>query len=158
MTLKQLKYRVHQYLDAIWLLSDRKVKARTLMYKWLATQMNIPEYKCHVRFFNRDQCKEAIKILQPKYIQIIGHDLDYKPEEAAREELNKYMEHIPTTVHLVNTIELQLHLSNSNIIYDSRPKIEDLNLFKQQLKTEVDNITYKKLETFIENYLKFYNK
>ena len=68
------------------------------------------------------------------------------------------MEHTPTTVHLVNTIELQSHLSNSNIIYDSRPKIEDLNLFKQQLKTEVDNITYKKLEAFIENYLKFYNK
>lgn len=44
------------------------------------------------------------------------------------------------------------------VMYDNRPKIEDLNLFKRQLRDEVDDDTYKKLEDFIENYLKFYNR
>ena len=160
MTLKQLKNRTHQYLDGIWILSNRKGKARTSMYKWLALQMNIPESKCHIRYFNKKQCIKAIKILKPKYIQIVGHDLDYDPDQIIKEELKKYMEHSPDIIHLANTIELQLFLDNSdiNIIYDNRPKIEDLDLFKRQLRDEVDEATYNKLESFIENYLKFYNK
>ena len=135
MTLKQLKNRVHQYLDAIWMMSNRKGKARTSMYKWLAVQMN-------------------------KYIQLMGHDLDYNPDDIIKEELKKYMEQSPDTIHLVNTWELKsfLEFTDMYIMYDNRPKIEDLNLFKRQLRDEVDDDTYKKLEDFIENYLKFYNK
>ncbi len=48
------------------------------MYKWLAAQMNLPSEITHVSMFNRDQCKEAIKILRPKYIQLFGHDLSLK--------------------------------------------------------------------------------
>lgn len=160
MTLKQLKNRVHQYLDAIWMMSNRKGKARTSMYKWLAVQMNIPESKCHVRFFNKKQCEEAIRILRPKYIQLIGHDLDYNSDQIIKEELKKYMEQSPDTIHLANTWELKsfLEFTDMYIMYDNRPKIEDLNLFKRQLRDEVDDDTYKKLEDFIENYLKFYNR
>lgn len=160
MTLKQLKNRVHQYLDAIWMMSNRKGKARTSMYKWLAVQMNIPESKCHVRFFNKKQCEEAIRILRPKYIQLIGHDLDYNSDQIIKKELKKYMEQSPDTIHLANTWELNsfLEFTDMYIMYDNRPKIEDLNLFKRQLRDEVDDDTYKKLEDFIENYLKFYNR
>lgn len=160
MTLKQLKNRVHQYLDAIWMMSNRKGKARTSMYKWLAVQMNIPESKCHVRYFNKEQCNKAIKILRPKYIQLMGHDLDYNPDDIIKEELKKYMEQSPDTIHLVNTWELNsfLEFTDMYVMYDNRPKIEDLNLFKRQLRDEVDDDTYKKLEDFIENYLKFYNR
>ena len=51
------------------------------MYKWLAAQMNLPSEITHVSMFNRDQCKQAIKILRPKYIQLFGHDLFYKRKE-----------------------------------------------------------------------------
>ena len=154
MTLKQLKNRVHQYLDGIWILSERRGKARTLMYKWLATQMNIPKYQCHVKYFDRNQCEEAIKILKPIYIQIMGRDLDQK------EDIKEYMSHLPETIHLVDTWELKsfLEFTDMNIMYDNRPKIEDLDLFRRQLRDEVDESTYKKLDDFIENYLKFYNK
>lgn len=160
MTLNQLKSRVHQYLDAIWMIGNDKRKARTSMYKWLAIQMSIPESKCHVRYFNKKQCIEAIRILKPRYIQLMGHDLDYDLNNIVKEKLKNYIEQSPDTVHLVNTRELQDFLESTDmyIIYDDRLKIEDLNLFKRQLKNEVDDKTYKKLESFIENYLKFYNK
>lgn len=160
MTLSQLKSRVHQYLDAIWMIGNDKRKARTSMYKWLAIQMSIPESKCHVRYFNKKQCIEAIRILKPRYIQLMGHDLDYDSNNIVKEKLKNYIEQSPDTVHLVNTRELQDFLESTDmyIIYDDRLKIEDLNLFKRQLKNEVDDKTYKKLESFIENYLKFYNK
>ena len=35
------RHTVHRYLDAIWGASSAKKKARTSMYNWLATQMNI---------------------------------------------------------------------------------------------------------------------
>lgn len=160
MTLSQLKSRVHQYLDAIWMIGNDKRKARTSMYKWLAIQMSIPESKCHVRYFNKKQCIEAIRILKPRYIQLMGHDLDYDLNNIVKEKLKNYIEQSPDTVHLVNTKELQDFLESTDmcIIYDDRLKIEDLNLFKRQLKNEVDDKTYKKLESFIENYLKFYNR
>ena len=70
------------------------------------------------------------------------------------------MEQSPDTIHLVNTWELKnfLEFTDMYIMYDNRPKIEDLDLFKRQLRDEVDDDTYKKLEDFIENYLKFYNR
>ena len=87
MTLNQLKSRVHQYLDAIWMIGNDKRKARTSMYKWLAIQMSIPESKCHVRYFNKKQCIEAIRILKPRYIQLMGHDLDYNSNNIVKEKL-----------------------------------------------------------------------
>lgn len=70
------------------------------------------------------------------------------------------MEQSPDTVHLMATQELMNLLETTNITYtlDTRPKIEDLDLFKLRLQTEVDQDTYNKFTTFLDNYLKFYNK
>lgn len=38
----------------------------------------------HVRFLNREQCKKAIKILRPRYIQLFGKDIDYKIRKGKR--------------------------------------------------------------------------
>ena len=67
------RHTVHLYLDAIWMMSCRRRKARSSMYSWLALQMNIPEKDAHVSKFTRAQCREAIKILRPKYIQLFGN-------------------------------------------------------------------------------------
>ena len=75
---KHYRHTVHLYLDSIWPLSSNPNKARTAMYKWLALQMNMDYYKCHVKWFTRDQCRQAIKILRQKQIQLYGKDLVYE--------------------------------------------------------------------------------
>ena len=81
------RHTVHRYLDAIWVLSSHKGKARSSMYRWLAIKMNIKEEEAHVKYFNRAQCKEAIKILRPMYKQLYGKDLDYsKPDKTQKVE------------------------------------------------------------------------
>lgn len=67
-------------------MSSRPGKARTAMYKWLATQLNIDYEKCHVKWFNREQCKQAIKILKAKHIQLYGKDI---PWEEAKKRMEK---------------------------------------------------------------------
>lgn len=67
-------------------MSSRPGKARTAMYKWLATQLNIDYEKCHVKWFNREQCKQAIKILRAKHIQLYGKDI---PWEEAKKRMEK---------------------------------------------------------------------
>lgn len=75
------RYTVHRYLDGIWKVSSRKGKARSTMYSWLSTQMDLPEEETHVAKFTRNQCKQAIKILRPKYIELFGEDLPYRKEK-----------------------------------------------------------------------------
>lgn len=72
------RHTVHRYLDSIWKVSSRRGKARSTMYSWLSTQMDLPEEETHVAKFTRNQCKQAIKILKPKYIELFGKDLSYK--------------------------------------------------------------------------------
>lgn len=72
------RHTVHRYLDAIWILGYHKGKTRTSMYRWLANKMDIPMEEAHVKYFNRNQCRQAIKILRPMYKQLYGKDLDYK--------------------------------------------------------------------------------
>ena len=67
-------------------MSTNKRKARTTMYKWLALQMGIDYHKCHVKWFTRDQCRQAIKILKAKHIQLYGKDLFW---ERAKERMEK---------------------------------------------------------------------
>ena len=43
--------------------------------------MGLAEEETHVSLFTRDQCRQAIKILRPKYIQLYGQDLEYKKKE-----------------------------------------------------------------------------
>lgn len=91
---KHYRHTVHLYLDSIWPISSKPGQARTAMYKWLATQLNIDYYKCHVKWFTRDQCRQAIKILRNKQIQLYGKDLVYerwkeKMDKQEIEELTK---------------------------------------------------------------------
>lgn len=77
-SLKSYKNTVHLYLDGIWKSGMYPSRARTAMYSWLATQMGIPKAEAHISLFNIEQCKQAIKILRPKYIQLMGKDIPYK--------------------------------------------------------------------------------
>lgn len=73
--LQHYRFIVHKYLDAIWLLSSNRRGARNNMYNFLSNKMDIPLEETHVSKFNRTQCKQAIKILRPMYIQLYGKDL-----------------------------------------------------------------------------------
>lgn len=75
------RHTVHRYLDGIWLASCKKRQARTLMYKILSIKMNIDFNETHVKYFNREQCRQAIRILRPMYIQLYGKDIEYKRKE-----------------------------------------------------------------------------
>lgn len=79
--LKHYRHTIHLYLDEIWKLGSNNKKARSAMYHWLSVQMNIPKEQTHASLFNRAQCKQAIKILRNKYIQLYGHDIPYKRKE-----------------------------------------------------------------------------
>ena len=83
---KHYRHTVHLYLDSIWPMSTNPKKARTTMYKWLANQMGMDYYKCHVKWFTRDQSRQAIKILKAKHIQLYGKDLFW---ERAKERMEK---------------------------------------------------------------------
>lgn len=86
--LRHYRYTVHKYLDAIWGIGAHKSKARSTMYKVLSRRMNLPEEETHVKYFNRTQCKEAIKILKPMYIQLYGQDLPWSKNKQKRKETN----------------------------------------------------------------------
>lgn len=83
------RYTVHRYLDSIWKVSSRRGKARSTMYSWLSTQMDLPEEATHVAKFTRNQCKQAIKILRPKYIELFGEDLLYRKENEVKSNIIK---------------------------------------------------------------------
>lgn len=75
------RHTVHRYLDAIWTLGWNKQATRGNMYSILANRMGIPKEECHASKFTRKQCREAIKILRPMYIQLYGKDLEYSKKE-----------------------------------------------------------------------------
>lgn len=77
-SLRSYKNTVHMYLDGIWKNCTYPGKARTVLYKWLATQMGLSKSETHISLFNIEQCKQAIKILRPRYIQLYGKDISYK--------------------------------------------------------------------------------
>lgn len=70
--LKRYKKEVHYYLDIIWLNNSNKSKSRTALYKWLSIQMNINSQDAHVKKFDLEQCKQALRILKSKYKQMYG--------------------------------------------------------------------------------------
>ena len=73
-------------MDAIWQVSSKPKKARTSMYKWLSSKMDIPFKETHVKYFTKEQCKKAIKILKPMYIQLYGKDLPWRKEKDVKME------------------------------------------------------------------------
>ncbi len=82
--LQHYRHTVHLYLDAIWLASSHKRRARSTMYKLLSNRMDLDASITHISMFNRAQCKEAIKILRPMYIQLYGRDLKYKKKKGTK--------------------------------------------------------------------------
>lgn len=82
--LQHYRHTVHLYLDAIWLASSHKRRARSTMYKLLSDRMNLEASITHISMFNRAQCKEAIKILRPMYIQLYGKDLKYRKKKGTK--------------------------------------------------------------------------
>ena len=74
------RHTVHRYLDGIWLMSSKKKSARRTMYKLLSTKMNLDIDDTHIALFTREQCKQAITILRPMYIQLFHHDLIIEEE------------------------------------------------------------------------------
>lgn len=109
--LQHYRHTVHRYLDAIWLVGSSKKKARSTMYKWLSTKMNLDIEDTHVSKFNREQCKQAIKILRPMYMQLYGQDLTYKKKRKEEVKMN-----LQTTC--TQTFETAHILPKTNTKYD----------------------------------------
>ena len=78
------RHTVHRYLDAIWQFSSKKSSARSSMYKVLSQKMNLPIEETHASKFSRTQCKQAIAILRPMYIQLFGEDLPYNKSDKVK--------------------------------------------------------------------------
>ena len=86
--LSHYRHTIHLYLDEIWKVGSNNKKARTAMYNWLSFQMNLPKEQTHAALFNRSQCKQAIKILKNKYIELYGQDIPYKRKEKFNMKIN----------------------------------------------------------------------
>ena len=69
-TLRQLRLKVHQTFDPLWLRKMQqedmpKQAARTAGYQWLASEMGIKAKHCHIAHFNETQCEQVLKLCQP---------------------------------------------------------------------------------------------
>ena len=140
------RHTVHLYLDAIWMMSCRKRKARSSMYNWLALQMNIPEKDAHVSKFTRAQCREAIKILRPRYIQLFGKDLVYERKVKSKMRLQVTGSEIFETAHILpkrseNYDGLYSRTYKLKVIVEG-PQIGDYNMVipQEELKEAILNI------------------
>lgn len=54
----------HDLFDPLWMGKKHKGKRRTAMYKWLTSQMDLPENMSGFGFFTLEQLREAYKILK----------------------------------------------------------------------------------------------
>lgn len=139
------RHTVHRYLDAIWSASSHKKKARSTMYRLLSNKMNLDIDDTHVAKFNREQCKQAIKILRPMYIQLFNKDLDYKRK-------GKPMYYSSTTFSSVvkvkfenktKTTEKHFYLTFTiycrNKSLDEKGMVIDLDLMEVALRKFLDN-------------------
>jgi len=65
--LRSMRKTAHKAFDPIWrrkMERDKMTKAaaRSAAYHWLAGQMEIKKYACHIGNFDLDQCRQAIDI------------------------------------------------------------------------------------------------
>lgn len=155
------RYTVHRYLDGIWKVSSRKGKARSTMYSWLSTQMDLPEEETHVAKFTRNQCKQAIKILKPKYIELFGKDLPYRKENKMVndpiliKELIEKLDIIPEDIIKKSIIETLKEDKSIKIKLRNNILAEELNYFNIENLVEIDNLNNKYILT---NDLEIINK
>lgn len=59
--LRYWKQQTHGIFDPIW--KEGKMK-RNEAYQWLADLLGIQKSRCHVGFFDEEQCKQAIKLVR----------------------------------------------------------------------------------------------
>lgn len=155
------RHTVHRYLDSIWKVSSRRGKARSTMYSWLSTQMDLPEEETHVAKFTRNQCKQAIKILKPKYIELFGKDLSYKKENKMVndpiliKELIEKLDTIPEDIIKKSIIETLKEDGSIKIKLKNNISGEELNYFNIENLVEIDNLNNKYILT---NDLEVINK
>lgn len=155
------RYTVHRYLDSIWRVSSRRGKARSTMYSWLSTQMDLPEEETHVAKFTRNQCKQAIKILKPKYIELFGKDLPYRKENKMVndpiliKELIEKLDTIPEDIIKKSIIETLKEDESIKIKLRNNILVEELNYFNIENLVEIDNLNNKYILT---NDLEVINK
>lgn len=155
------RYTVHRYLDSIWRVSSRRGKARSTMYSWLSTQMDLPEEETHVAKFTRNQCKRAIKILKPKYIELFGKDLPYRKENKMAndpiliKELIEKLDTIPEDIIKKSIIETLKEDESIKIKLRNNILAEELNYFNIENLVEIDNLNNKYILT---NDLEVINK
>ena len=155
------RYTVHRYLDSIWKVSSRRGKARSTMYSWLSTQMDLPEEETHVAKFTRNQCKQAIKILKPKYIELFGKDLSYRKENKMAndpiliKELIEKLDTIPEDIIKKSIIETLKEDESIKIKLRNNILVEELNYFNIEDLVKIDNLNNKYILT---NDLEVINK
>lgn len=68
--LRMMRNFAHKEFDFLWKAKAQaagisKNKARSLAYKWLASQLNIEPAKCHIAMFEEDMCEKVTKLCQP---------------------------------------------------------------------------------------------
>lgn len=147
------RYTVHRYLDSIWKVSSKRGKARSTMYSWLSTQMDLPEEETHVAKFTRNQCKQAIKILKPKYIELFGKDLPYRKENKMVndpiliKELIEKLDTIPEDIIKKSIIETLKEDESIKIKLKNNILVEELNYFNIENLVEIDNLNNKYILT-----------
>ena len=57
--LRGLKSAAHAAFDPLW--RDGKAK-RGSMYGWLAAQLGVEKHRCHIGYFNEDECRRVIAV------------------------------------------------------------------------------------------------
>lgn len=134
--LQHYRYTVHRYLDSIWLLSTDKGTARSTMYDYLSQQMQLKKEETHISKFTKKQCKQAIKILRPKYIQIYGRDLGYKSKEDKKEEFRM--------------AKLSENKKGLKFLYDNKDLIKDLIEEKHYTYLDIVNYCSDNFDVFLQ--------
>ena len=129
---RHYRHTVHLYLDAIWMLSSKRRKARSSMYNWLGKQMGLSTEETHVAQFTRAQCQQAIKILRPKYIQLFGHDLEYKKKGKSKMNSEKKMAY--------------------NFLEDNKNLIQHLLEEEHYTYLDIQNYIFDKFGNYIETW------
>lgn len=59
---KDARKAAHAAFDPLWKREANKGKARGMAYKWLAEQLDIEPWRCHISWMDTDLCRKVVKI------------------------------------------------------------------------------------------------
>lgn len=65
--LRAWRRKAHEVFDVLWRAKMRRDKcpqheARTAGYRWLAAQMGMTTARCHIGWFNVDECQQVVRL------------------------------------------------------------------------------------------------